>query len=304
MMDTRRIVGFASVVMALLACGCAFPKPSHGDSLKGQGGHAGAVQESLLIVDSLVKFDPVIDVTKSVEDNTKSIAQQIKNNVQACENVTVTAAASTIAIVFVAGEKCSLGTDGAPVTPGVALGTSQGVIGSIIASGTINVSVTAVPSGIAAAIDFVNLVTSGQTLNAKLLLLTKDSIEYTLTGNLSAADNISMALNLTIHSESEAFSLTGEADVDDVKITYDALRKNAADCYPSSGELTLRDGEVYVTFTFTGDSAATGTVVGSAVASIRTAAGDFVVGREETRIALAPYADCPRATPATGDGGT
>lgn len=224
------------LVCAIVGCGGSDVTP---DELAGlSGGHEATLtqQHTLAMADELFDFDPTLDPTKTADQNALAISTRATSRMP-CATVTLT---GTTVTVTAPSTGCTVGN-------GVAF------------SGTVAATVTKTGSSLTIKLEFTNFVLSGNAVSGTITLVTSDGTTFQVTYALTRSTK-SVSGTLTAVGAPGQITTSGTIDNGSVTATLTNVLWKKGDCYPSSGSLSVAQGRVTTTYTFTSTTPMTGTV--------------------------------------------
>ncbi len=191
-----------------------------------------SVNQTLVLGDELLKFDPLIDPTKTPDENATTIATDLRGRL-ACEGSSVMQTGPMIEVSF--GTNCQLGP-------------------STNVTGTVTILVTKAGETTTATCMFATQMNS-RSVNGTLAFATSTAVMYKVTGTVGMD-----TLDLTLVGEPGAFTLDGTVHHPGFDLTLAGVIYRAGNCYPNAGTATAVFASATIVFTFDATTAVTGVV--------------------------------------------
>jgi hypothetical protein len=196
------------------------------------------LNQTLVLGDELLKFDPLIDPVKTPDENATTIASDLQRRL-ACEGSSVMQTGPMIAVSF--GTGCQLSS-----TTNV--------------TGTVTIMLAKAGDTTTATCVFATQ-TNSRSVNGTLDFATSTATTYKVTGTVGMD-----TLDLTLVGQPGAFRLDGTVQHPSFDLTLTGVSYRAGDCYPNAGTARAVFPNSTIVFTFDDTTAATGAVsVGSAI---------------------------------------
>lgn len=231
-MRTALIVSL--VISALSACG-GMEDTEEASALRGGHDANQAQQQSLALADELFDFDPTLDPTKTAQQNADAVYTRATTQLPC-------------AMVMQSGTTLTV-TASTPCTSPNGVTFSGSFTAAIVKSGN-ELTVT---------LSWSNVVIGDTTLNGTTTLVTSNGSTFQVTYALMK-NGASVSGTITAVGAPGQITVDGTLANGTTNATMTGVLWKKGDCYPSAGSITVTQGRVTTTYTFSSATASTGTV--------------------------------------------
>jgi hypothetical protein len=227
-----------AVVMCALVAGCGTGVDDAGEMDGIRGGHDATLtqQQTLGLADELFDFDPTLDPSKTAEANAMAVATRATSRIP-CAMVTLSGTTVTI------------------TAPAAGCAVANGVT----FSGTLAVGITKSGSSLTVTMTFTNFMLSGSAVTGTMTLVTSDGSTFQVAYALTRSGKTVTGM-LTAVGAPGQISTSGTMTSGTTTATLTGVVWKKADCYPSAGSISVTQGRVTTSYTFTATTPSTGTV--------------------------------------------